>query len=666
MRLRAKRSKRRENCVRLISPIPIARFLALTAVCILGAACGNNPHPKPLRETRPDGSRWVVFQTRLPDDPRTLDPQVSYDTLGNAVIANIYEGLLQYDPFKTDPYEVVPCLAETLPRHIVNPDGTESYEVQLKRGIFFHDDPCFPGGKGRELTAQDFVYTFQRIADPAVECPVFSNLQEYIAGLREAYLEAKKAGRFDYSKPIAAITVLDSHRFRIEMRKPYPQLLYWLAMAFTAPVPREAVEHYDGREGRPQFKFHPVGTGPYRLAEWSRSRLLRLARHERYSATRFPAGGWRAEENNRFSPMAVAALPFVDEVQMTVIRENIPAWLLFRQGYLDRSGVAKDVFSSVVTGQQTLTGKYRDRGVQLFKDVDPSTFYLVFNMEDPVVGANRKLRQAISMAYDWERANEIFSNGVNIKAEQLLPPGVAGHQTGFYNPYRVFNLAAARKLLAEAGYPDGRDPRTGQPLTLTLDVIADDAESRQYAEFQQGQIAQLGINCRIEENTWARFQDKQDRGAFQVNGGSGWSADYPDPENFFFLFYSKNIPPRGSNHARYSNPEFDRVFQRMSTMENGPERLELIHRLNAILVEDCPIMLMSHSVSFSLSQPWIPRVSRNPLLAGGIKYVRLDPELREAKRHEWNHVILWPLWVTGGVLLGAVAFGVNWARKRTV
>ena len=647
------------------------RFISILCIAAAGVVlpllggCDNNPHPRPLHEKRADGKPWVVSYRAIGDDPRSLDPQFSYDTLGHAVIAQLYESLLQYSPFKSDPYELEPCLADGMPKRTRNADGTETYEIRIKPGLYFHDDPCFPGGRGRELTSADFVYTFQRIADPAVECPVLSTLQEFIAGLGDAYAEARKAGAFDYSKPTGAITVIDDHTFQLHLIKPYPQIQYWLAMPFTAPVPREAVTYYNGKNGRDQFKFHPVGTGPYRLNQWSRSRLIRLARHDRYAATRFPAGGWPEAVAATCRPHANEALPLVDEVQFRIIREAIPAWLLFRQGYLDRSGVSKDVFNSVITAGQNLSEAFKARGVQLFRDVQPSTAYSQFNMDDPVLGTNLKLRQALSTAYNQTRANELFGNNIDIKAEQLLPPGVVGHQPDFKNPYRTENLPQARQLLAEAGYKGGIDPKTGKPLTITLDVISGSAESRQRAEFDQMQVEQLGLRCKIEENTWSRFQEKQIRGLFQMNTGSGWNADYPDPENFFFLFYSKNAPPQGSNFARFRNAEFDRLFEQMATMDNGPERLARIHQMNAILVEQCPVILTFHSVNFTLSQPWLPRIFDNAMLAtgGGLKYAVVYPELRARKIREWNHTPAWPLWMLAGGTLLLVGYAVRRARK---
>ena len=650
--------------------IPLAAFRAVLALALAVAlaGCGNDPNPAPLRATRPDGAPWQVSYRALGDDPRTLDPQVSYDTLGHAIISLLYDTPLEYHPFRTDPYELQPCLLESLPERGRDPQGRMTYTLRLRRGLKFTDDPCFAAtaGRGREVVARDLAYAFQRIADPAVECPILSVLQEPLPGLGEAYAAAKKAGAFDYARPIPGLEVVDTHTLRLHLAKPCPQILFWLAMPFTAPVPREAVEYYDGKAHggavREQFRFHPVGTGAFRLAEWRRSRLLRMERHPGYEATRFPDGGWAMGEEARFRPLAGKPLPLVDEIQFSIIRESIPRWLLFRQGWLDSSGISKDVFSTVLNSARDLTPAYRARGVHLNRDASPSTFYLIFNMTDPVLGKNRKLRQAIACAYDHDLANEIFFNGIFLKAEQIVSPGVFGYQASLKNPWLAHDLPRARQLLAEAGYPGGCDPATGRPLELTLDTTVDDPESRQMAEFEKGQIEQLGLRVKVIENLWARQQDKVDGGHFQIVTG-GWQADYPDPENFFMLFASRNVPPRGSNHPRYTNPEFDRLFDLMSAMDNTPERQKLVQRLTEILNEDCPIVLLAHPVTYSLNQPWSPRVTSNPLVANAAKYVSVDLPLRERLRREWNRAPTWPAWAAGIGLALLAAGAFLWNSK---
>ena len=181
------------------------------------------------------------------------------------------------------------------------------------------------------------------------------------------------------------------------------------------------------------------------------------------------------------------------------------------------------------------------------------------------------------------------------------------------------------------------------------------------AEFEQKQFEQLGIKVRVVENTFARFTEKLDQGSFQIASGSGWMADYPDPENFFFLKYSKNIPPAGKNEARFKNPEFDRLFEKMAAMENSPEREQIAHQMTAILSEEVPMILNMHRSLYALTQPWAPRVQDNPMLEGGLKYAVLDEALRKEKRREWNVKPLWPL----ALFLGILSTGA-WAAIRRV
>jgi oligopeptide transport system substrate-binding protein len=649
------------------------RWLILFLVVLSVTGCGNNPQPSPLQERRADGQPWTVRYASMSDDPRSLDPQRAYDQMSRRILEPTLETLLEYHPFKTAPYEVAPALLAEVPRPEPQPDGTVLYLCRLRPGIRYVDDPCFPGGKGRELVAEDVHFAFQRLCDPAVASPVFGNLAEYVAGMNEVFEAAQKRGeRMDYGQRVSGFEVVDAHTFKLRLLKPYPQILYWLAMHFTSPVPREAIHYYDGkphpddRDGRlvqrPKFEWHPVGTGPFTLHSYTPAQSYRLVRNPDYRTTVFPSEGWPADREPELRPLAGARLPLVDEVVLTVFREPLPGWLMFRQGYLDGVGVSKDAFNSVVTPSKELSPEYKARGMRLEKDVDPSTFYLSLNLQDPVLGPNRKLRQALSCALDVQGWLDIFQNGVPLVAQQLVPPGLPGHDPAFTNPYG-YNLDKARRLMAEAGYPEGRDPGTSRPLKLTMDVNATGAQERQAAEFVQAGFRKLGIEVEVIENNFARMLEKEDQGNFQMASGTGWGADYPDPENFLFLFYSKNVPPAGKNVSRYQNAEFDRLFETMATMENTPERVAIVRKMNEILAEDCPVILEFHKAYYSLVPPFAPRTQSNPMLEGGLKYARVDHALREEKRREWNPVPLWPVLAVGVALVGALAYGVSFNRR---
>ena len=646
--------------------------LAGTTLSLLVAAlmcgCDNNPHPAPLHRTRADGSTWVVRYQALRADPRSFDPQYTYDQMSRKVIEGVYDTLLEYHPMKIAPYEVVPCLLAEMPQRA---DDGLSYLFRLKPDIHYHDDPCFPGGKGREVVAEDMQYVFQRICDPAVESPFESTFEEYVQGIEEIYGAAKKNGnRLDYdAMRVAGVEVIDRYRFRLRLKKKYPQILYWLAFQCTAPVAREAVEYYDGKmhggERRGDFhKFTAVGTGPYRVVSYTpRSRVV-LERVPGYKTDVFPGDGFPPEKADWLKTLAGKPLPFIDEVQMCVIQENIPKFVLLRQGYLDGMNVDKDSFNTMVSPVRALSPEFLARGMSLEKDFEIGTFWMTFNMDDPVVGKNLKLRQAIACAFDGVRYSEIFYSGVPPAPTQLVPQGIFGFEANKIAAY-PFNLERAKQLLAEAGYPGGRDA-DGKQLELTLTDQVDGSEYRQRAEFDQRSIEQLGIKVKVNGVTFAKMQDVEDKGDFQLMAGTGWGADYPDPENFFMLYYSKNIPPAGKNYARYRNPEFDRVFEQMAIMDNGPERQKLVSRLQKFLDDDCPMFPSCTKAFYTAVQPWSRRTHDNLMyeVEGGVKFLTLDTAMRERMRREWNRPVIWPAYALGVLGLGAV-WGFLRAVRRT-
>lgn len=641
---------------------------ALSALCLAG--CDNDPNVAPLHEKQANGSPWVVTYRAFPEDPRTLDPQVAYDEVSHAVNSNIYDTLLTYDPLLED-YHLQPMIGAELPIFETKPDGTATVTCRIKPGLFFHDDPCFPGGKGPEITSRDFVYAFQRMADPKVECPISSTMADYVVGFGEAYAAADQSGKFNYDAPFPGVEALDRHTFRINLKKPYPQMKYWLAYWFTAPVSRQGVEYYDGKVHngvrRPLFRFHPVGTGAFRLQDWQRGQFMRLVRNPNYNTLRFPTGGWPANLDPQLARYAGARLPTIDEVQLIVMRESIPGWILFTQGWTDASGVGKDVFRSVIDAGRNLSPQYASRGIQLIKDMELDVGYAMFNLRDPIVG-NPKVRQALSLVYNAKAFNEIFGNDILHLTGQLIPPHMFGYEENFRNPWRETNVEKAREILAQAGYPNGIDPKTGRPLEIVLDSQAESATGRQMADFERTQFEQLGIRIRIQENLFSQMLEKQLKARYQMVF-AGWNADYPDPENFFGLFYGPNIAPAGHNQSMYQSPEFDRLFEQMATMEDTPKRAEIIRRMNEILlVQDCVIMPIYNRVTYRLRQPWTPYFITNGIVSqyGGLRYAVIDTKLREKLRAEWNRKNYWPLGVTLIVIAAVVVYGIRRRARANV
>jgi ABC-type transport system substrate-binding protein len=301
-------------------------------------------------------------------------------------------------------------------------------------------------------------------------------------------------------------------------------------------------------------------------------------------------------------------------------------------------------------------------------------------MLDPVVGGyserKRKLRQAISIAIDYEQYILIFLNGRGVPAQGPLPPGIIGHRPGCAgrNEY-VYDcvdenlqrkpIEIARRLLAQAGYPDGRDVQSGKSLLLYFDTPATGPQEKANIDWMRKQFQKLNIQLEPRATDYNRFQEKMRKGDAQIFRW-GWNADYPDPENFLFLLYSPNkkVGNNGENASNYESPEFDRLFERMKNMNDSPERARLIDRMLKIARRDAPWVWGLHPKRFTLHNAWVYNVAANNMANNTLKYIRLDPALRTAKRQEWNQPIVWPVTVLGIILaLGVVPAVVVYVRK---
>jgi oligopeptide transport system substrate-binding protein len=609
--------------------------LAVLLVCVTLAACGNNPYP-------PDQGRAICYRG-LSEDPRTLDPAQVSDTNSAEILDQIYDSLYQ-NAYLDRPYRVEPALAEDYPRKSIYFENVQErgirkkvarmeYVFRLRADIHFQDDPCFPGGKGRPVTARDVIYAIKRLADPAVRSTGYWLVAGKIMGIDDFADKSAAAGKADYSREVEGLKAIDDRTLKIVLTEPLPAFIYVMSMPYTAPVAWEAVEYYNapGREG---FSRHPVGTGAFRLKSWRRQHRIILERNPTFRPDYYPAKGAQGDRSKGLLEDAGKRLPFLDEVRYTIIPTAQPVWLLFLQGYLDSSGVPQEQFDRVVTKNLDLSGDFVKKGISLEIASDLDIYYIALNMRDPVLGKNKYLRQALSLAYDRDLYNQIFLNGRAIDAQGPLPPGIFGYDPSLRNPFATHDLAKAKELLARAGYPHGVDPKTGKELELTYDIGSDSTRAREIATFDMRCFEALGIKMKLQVNTFAQYLERTHKGTFQMTS-SGWLADYPDPENFLQLLYGPNAPPN-PNHAAFSNPEYDRLYEKMKTMEDTPERKTIIHRMAAIVIDECPWIFSVHTPSYVLRHDWYKNGKSHSISGNYVKYVRVDPALRGVYRETEN------------------------------
>lgn len=588
---------------------PILGAFLLLIACAGLAGCGY-----PERKAESETATLFGETTRI----RGFDPVKAGDFATALAVSRIYEGLLQYS-YLDRPYRLEPLLAEALPE--VSADGL-TYTFKIRRGIYFQDDPCFKatGGKGRELTADDFVYAILRVADRKNASTGYWAFQDRIVGLDEFRAASGGVGPTDYAQPVPGLLAPDRATLKITLKQPYPQILWVLTMPYACAVPREAVECYG-----PDFVNHPVGTGPFVLTSWRRNYRMEYARNPKWTETgrveRYPAAGPEDDRAGGLLADAGRQLPFLDRIVEYVIADDTTKWMLFLDGRLDRFGsISRDNWDAVVTSDRRLNRELETRGIRMMSRPTLEIYFIGFNMDDPVVGANRKLRQALTCAFDagsWIR----FHNGQVMRPAGPIPPGLAGANPG---PEKFpYDPARARQLLAEAGYPGGVDPKTGRRLQLTLELgSADSAELRQSTELLTDFMDKIGVVLKPVYNNKPAFFDKLERRQAQLFRLS-WSADYPDAQNFLQLFYSPNASP-GPNRANYANPEFDRLYERARLLPDSPERSALYRQMADLVSEDCPWLITHLPLAYGLQQAWVQNVKLHDFPFGMEKYYRVE------------------------------------------
>jgi len=687
-------------------------FLLWSLGSTLHGAVWNAPYSDTKIESN---TLFTVFS--LP--PKHLDPVISYSANEWAFIGQIYEPPLQYNYLKR-PYTLEPLTLADMPEvRYLDANGTQvseasenvaytEYRLTLRDDIFYQNHPAFvKNAQGklyygsldekallkigtlddfekqatRRLEAGDYAYAIKRMAVRQYHSPILDTMMQYIVGLktfsgkisRVAQQKRERGEKLDL-RPFAieGVRVLDAQRLIFKIKGRYPQFLYWLSMNFFAPIPWEADLFYQQKgliARNITLDSTPVGTGPYYLAENNPGRIIRLKVNPNFHDERYPrlsdAAAARAGVGAALRKDAGKRLPFIDEVIYTLEKESIPLWNKFLQGYYDASGISSEAFDQAVqissSGTMGLSETMRKKGIELKSSVQPSIFYMAFNMADPVVGgysvSAKKLRQAISIAQNEEEYISIFMNERGIAAQGPIPPGIFGYEEGkagtnkvvydWVNGKRVRKpLEVAKKLLAEAGYPDGISAKTGKQLKLFYDSTATGPDDRALMDWRRKQFAKLGIQLVIRATDYNRFQEKVRKGKVQLFSW-GWNADYPDPENFLFLLYGGNAVVdtngAGINSSNYKNPEFDRLFDEIKTMKSTPERKAKIEQMLQIVREDAPWVWGVHPKSLALSHAWFQNVVPHAMANNTLKYKKIDAALRAKKQQEWNQPVIFPL-----------------------
>ncbi|MBR4171132.1 MAG: hypothetical protein IKR48_05725 [Kiritimatiellae bacterium] len=541
-------------------------------------------------------SAETVYRRALDRVP-SMDPILASSMYAGRAVQLTYEVLYEYDYAKR-PYRLIPAAAEAMPE--ISENG-KVFTIRLRPELRFHDDPCFPDGKGRPVVAQDVVFSFTRLADRR-NASSGCWLTDPILGVNEFRDAQEKNPSSNPSLP--GVRALDARTLRIELSYPNQQFIWFLAMPYMAIVPHEAVEKYGS-----DFSGHPVGSGAYRLVDWRRNHRMRYCRHPDW-------WGWKK------GPLAISGAeddrPF-DVIQYSVIDDASTQWLCFLNGELDFLGeISRDNWDVVIDGSGRLTESLRKRGITLFSIPNMEISYIGINMRDPVLGKNKALRQALNCAFDapaWSR----FQNGRVQPADGPVPPETEGK---LEEPFAYsFNLEKAKQLLVEAGYPGGKDPKTGRRLELTMDLGKTSQDMREAAELMASFYARVGIALHAQYHNWPSFLRKVAEGRSQLHRII-WVGDYPDAENFLQLFSLKKLSP-GPNRTFYENPEFEKLYDAACVETDPVKRNQMWAQAQRIIREDCPWIFLNFSKSYSLTSSRVKNYIPSDFPFGSERYIRM-------------------------------------------
>ena len=565
----------------------------------------------------------------------------------------------------------------------------------------------------RELTADDYVYSIRRLATPRIKSPSFSTMADYIVGLQEfgqTIAAADKEMRknmaptdrdlpmLDFRKyAFPGVEALDKYSLRIRVKGKYPQFKYWLAMTFFAPIPWEAEAFYaqPGMAAKNlTLNYWPVGTGPYMLTDFVENRRHVLERNPNFHGETYPCEGEAGDKEKGYLADCGKPIPFADKVVFDIEKEGVPLNAKFMQGYYDSPAIERlDYGTSMIVSigdSKEKEKEFKDKAIKLPTTIEANNWSIGFNWLDPVVGKgstpeemerNRKLRQALSIAIEWEEHIAIFEKGQGMPAQGPVPPSLFGYREdgpSAFNPV-VYRRDAqgkvlrrpiedAKKLLAEAGYPDGRDAKSGKPLVLNFDYqSAASPSTKALLDWYTKQFAKIGLQLEIRATDFNRFQDKMAKGSVQIFF-FGWLADYPDAENFLFMLYGPNSKAKtngnGENSANYESPAFDKAYEKMKFLDDGLEKQKLIDEMITITQHDAVWSFGYFPTSAAAYHQWIYNGKPTQIVRNHISYLRLDPELRARKIAEWNSPIWWPVPLIFLAIIGVIVPAWRGYRRR--
>jgi oligopeptide transport system substrate-binding protein len=514
---------------------------------------------------------------------KSLYPPSITDAFSFRVASQIYEGLLKFD--QTDL-----SLKKTLiEEYSIDSSGTV-YTFKLRKGIKFHDDPCFPDGKGRELKAADVKYCFSQLCIQSINNQGYVVFKDLLKGA-DKYYAASVNGK-EPSFEIEGLRLVSDYIIRIELTRPSSIFLYDLARPFTLIYPKEAKEKY-GLDMRSKA----VGTGPFTLSHVEEDLVIILKKNPNYYGS------------DQFGNK----LPFLEAIDIKFIREKKSELYEFKKGNLDMiyrlpAEHVAEILESTKAGSANEYSAY-----QLQQTPEMATQFYTFNNKGKVF-SNKNLRKAISFAIDRQKIFDFVLNreGFSPGHQGIVPPAFKQYPVDSVDGYN-FNLDSAKYFLAKAGYSEGK----GFP-SVTLELNSDGERNTNVAIEVVRQLKQnLNITIEMKVIPFSQLVENIITGKSEFYR-IGWLADFPNPENFLSLFYGKDVPANIGeksfpNFSRYTNAKFDALFEKALSMRTPEEATPYFFQAEKVLIEDAPVVVLWYDMGLRLLQSYVKNFPNNAI-----------------------------------------------------
>jgi ABC-type transport system substrate-binding protein len=531
---------------------------------------------------------------------KSFDPAVVFNDDSLFVMGQTLETLYQYHYLKR-PYEVIPLLAESMPEIS---DNGKTYRIKIKKGIKYQNHNRDFKSE-RTVKAEDFVWQIKRIAYKPLKSTGTWLFKGKLLGFDEFSQNVGNNFSNFLKEPLAGAKAIDEYTLELKLNRPEPNLLYFLSMVFTAPMPIELIKKHDNN-----FTSVLVGTGAYKYLGY-KNEIYHFNRFTGFHEEYYPSVGDRYANTENLLSSSKERLPFINEIEFKVIKDEEMRWFEFNHGNIDILDVPKRYLINFATHESKISKEFAKKGVEVKHFSRQTSRWLGFNMNDPILGKNKSLRKAISHGIDFEKYIEVITKNTNLRSNSIFNPSIPGYRPDHQSPHK-YDLTKAKEYLKKSGIKPGE-------LTLTYSTRGKQKAHFEEAEFLQQQLNNLGINLKVNALDFSEFLKKGRSGQLQF-WTDNWIYDYPDAENLLQLLITKNHP--GINKSGFSNPEVNNLYDELSQTLERDKRFEIMYNIEKIVEEEVPWIMLMYESTYIVQQKEIHNFRKSFFIRNYIKYLQ--------------------------------------------